>query len=454
MASQYLKAQFKSLLLPDKQKKLIKQKLRLSNFKTQKEIKLQILSIPKSKKLKFKSKSAEKSKESATKFSQRDYLSFFSEKQKENQDFTNRLLKDKKKRQKAKAKREEREKLIKIYELEQEQRAKELENSYKQMKKEEKLRKELDKSNDRKNSLSYLKEIQKKEYKKVKSLTPLFKKIESSFVANYELPELEKRKELLKQKHEFFKPMDHDSIKSHSKIVVSKKFSSSEFKKNPSVYSENSSPFTKSRIIDRLLEEDKKIKEAEKEREKIKLDLLDKKKKYSEIVKEVFTPSLDILKQKEIEMIKAKLENPVPKRTFLRILSESPTILHLNSASAHRKSKSPNTSKLPIKKTPSKTKDIFVKDYIQEMRQARERSFSTKNLLQKDPTSPLDLSSIKNTKFFKRKIKNLDKIAQKEEQKISFLSPYDPKSLKISEQVNDLLVNSIRAKIAILDNIN
>ena len=453
MASQYLKAQFKSILLPDKPKKLIKQRLKLSNFKTQKEIKLQILAIPKPKNLKLKPRSSEKSSESPTKFNQRNYLSVFSEKQKESQEFTNRLWKDKRKRQKAQAKRQEREQLIKIYELEQEQREKELENAYKQMKKEDRLRKNFNKSNDRKSSFSYLKEIQKHEYKKVKSLTPLFKKIESSFVANYEIPELEKRKEILKQKHEFFKPMDHNSIISHSKIVHFKKLSSSEYKKNPSVYSENSSPFTKSRIIERLLEEDEKVKKAEKESKKIKLDLLDKKKKYSEIVKEVFTPSLDVLKQKEIEMIKAKLENPVPKRTFLRILSESPSNLHPNSASAHRKSKNLLIHK-DKKKAPSKGKDIFVKDYIKEMRQARERSFSTKNLLHNDPASHLDISNVKNNKFFKRKIKNLDKAAQEEESKISYLSPYDSKSLKISEHVNDLLVTSIRAKIAILDNIN
>jgi hypothetical protein len=445
MAYQYLKDFFNTLLIPNPLKKLIKHQVKIVNLNIKKQIKLQSLVIPKPKHFKSKPFLSEPSTSKPLKFNQKDYLVHFDEHQKKSEEFTQKLWKEKRERKKQKVKRDQRERILRIYEAEQEGRVKEQEKIYRQLKKEEKHRKEQMKIRERQNSLSLIREIHSKEYRKVKSVTPLFKQIEKNYTLNYEIPELEKRKEVLRKKHEMFKPMDHQQIKNHSSKTSQKSSPSS---KNPrSPYSDHPIHFTKSRIIDRLLAEDNAKIQAKLEKIRYKQDLMSKQKKYSEIVSEIFTPSADVLKQKELELIKAKLENPVSKRSFLRAFNESPSKNKPQSASARRRPK-----KNLIEKFVQEKKKIFVKDYIQEMREARKRSFSSKNILN-DPESILfDLK--KNTRYLKRKIEDLDKEARKEEIKIAYLSPFDSKSLEVTEHVNGLIVNSIRAKIAILDKIS
>jgi hypothetical protein len=381
-----------------------------------------------------------------SKFLQKTYLQTFKEKAEENKHFASKLFKDQKERKMRQEKREEkiREKLLR--DLEEQKKLEELNKINFEKNKKEKINQMIEKSKERKYKLNYLREVGDQEYRKAISSTPLYKKIEQDFITKVEMPEFEKRKEELSRKREYFKPVRNTELREHAKNFdlmlmmhsQKKKFSRS----NENLQRPKS--LVKSKIFERLLEEeDQKLKQQE---EKIirKKNLIERQKQYAELVKEVFHPTPDILKIQELELIKARLNHPVSIR-----VKPIKNLLEDDSMSDNLK---PKKKKVPKKDKDTKVKKIpIVKDYIQEFRQARVRSFSYTKINQVSSDLPQDLTSEQKIKKLERRVKLLDSEARKNELKIGVMSPNNPKCLEVSEHVNQLILNSIRAKLAILD---
>lgn len=446
MASQHIEQIFNNTDCPTMKKIQIKNKISAIIQKISQKIRSGLLKIPNTQRFISKPKAEIKPIKASKLTNLKKYLEDFDEKQKLSQKFTQKLMKEKIIRKHQLKVREEALKLQHDQQLEEELKAKEQEFYVKLQSKKENIEKFLIMSKERKNSLSLLREQSEKEYKRVKSVTPLFKQLESNFVSKFELPELQKRKEFLRKKHELFKPMDHETIKVHSKLVKKLKNSDSSRKLPKNLPVSQSVSVHKSKIFEKLQEEDEIRAKTELEKSISKKNLREKQKKYSELVKEIFQPSPDSLKQKEMELIKVKLENPVPKKSFLDDFKDFEIKKHAKSVIT-RKKKQKIVEKVPEKK------EIVIKDYIQEMRMARQRSMSSKNLYYGHDSIFFNPKTPDTKKNLMRKIEVLDKVARKNEIRIGYLNVFDNKTIEATEQINSLLVNSIKAKIAILDKI-
>jgi hypothetical protein len=429
MASKYLKDFLKELTCKSTKKKAIKKALKSCLESVKIQIKQKVLTIQKRKRFK-KRENLESPEKSFFKFNQKEYMTDFKEKAESNRAFTLRLMKE---QQERRQRLEEKEEELKQQQLDEE-RQKEIDNYYtqqeKEKQKEDQLRALLEKSKHRKLQMKKLKEISERDFRKVVSTTPLYKKIESEFVSNVEMPELAKRKEELRKKHELFKPWDYDELRERCRYL---EISQNQHK--PQTIFNERSKSTRSKFLQRILEEDREKFLFEAEKSEIKKDLKDKVKKYSQIVKEVFPPSVDMLKKKEMELIKAKLSSPA-----LFIKKDQP-IERTYSFSPRKFKKNPMVPEKPEKKTPE------TKDYLLEFRKQRKRSLSDQDLKSLSIDQPEFLSD----RRLKKVIEKYDKEARLGEMKIELMSPFNSKSIKYSEQVNGMLVNSIRTKIAILE---
>lgn len=427
MASQYLKKLFNELICKLSQKKQVKKVIKSANNLIKEKIKLTEIFIQKQKR--FKKKVKQVTPEKPLRFTQREYMSDFKDKVEETRQFSLKFIKEQIERRNRQLQREELNQQRYLAEIEEREMEKQQVLMQREKDKEAKLKKMIEKSKRRKKEIEKLKDIGEREYRVAISSTPLYKRIESDFVSQFEIPELEKRKKELQKKRDLFRPWDYEELKERARNL---EMLSSEHKPK-SIFNERSKS-TKSRFLKKVLFEDKERINEQIEKEKLKREMAEKKKKYADIVKEVFLPSVDLLKRKEIEFIKAKLNNPV-------IVRNKDSFDHSFSYAPRKFKKNSMLPQKPEKKIP------VVKDYIREFREMRNRSMSQNSLIK--ITDEQIMHS--NRKKLEKVIDVLDREARVNEMKIGQLSPFNGKSLKITEHVNDLLVNSIKSKIAILD---
>lgn len=428
MATQYLKRLFDELICKLSQKKRVKKVIKSSTSLIKNQILSSKLSIQKRKHFKQKSKQITPEKP-PVRLTLREYMSDFKEKAEETRQFSLKFIKEQINRRNRQQQREEQLRQQLLAEIEEREMEKYKLSLQREKVKNDQIREMLEKTKKRKKNIEKLKDIGEREYRKAISTTPLYKIIESNFVNHFEIPELEKRKKELQKKRDLFKPWDYDELKERAKYL---EILQSEHKPK-NIFNERSKS-TKSRFLKRVLDEDKERFMEQVEKDKVKREMAEKKKKYAKIVKEVFSPAVDLLKRKEIEFIKAKLTNPVivrKRETIERSFSYVPKKFKKNSMIREKPEK-----KVPVKK-----------DYIREFRETRKKSMSERELL--DLTYEKVLES--DRKILEKVAGALDREARVAEIKIGSLSPLNGKSLKITEHINSLLVNSIKTKLAILD---
>ena len=390
-----------------------------------------------------------------SRFSHKKYLESFKEKAEENKMFAMKLFKDQNERRYRKEQKEEmiRNQLLK--ELEDQENIKQELKFKQELVKKEQLEQMMQKSKDRKEKLSQMREIGEREYRKAISATPLYKRIEIDFLNNIEMPELQKRKEELQKKRLRYKPIDRSEIREHANQFDTMLLTLSKQKKDQarSHHSlDHKRSFEKSRALVSFLEhEKKKILDKQEALEK-KMRLISKKKQYSELVKDVFQPTMDLFKKQEMELIKARLENPIiikHQNSPLLTDEERPSDFKRSSSVSGSKKIKPNkmVPEKPIKKTP------VVKNYLEELREER-RNLPDNPKFDIDLAADLDkdIPIEEKIKKLQKKANYLDRLARNNELKISVISPYKEKCLETSEEVNDMIIASIKAKLAILDN--
>ncbi|OMJ66959.1 hypothetical protein SteCoe_36023 [Stentor coeruleus] len=373
-------------------------------------------------------------------------MASFKDKTQENREFALRLYKEQKIRKNRKEQREEEIRRKMIEEIEEKER----ENKMMRMKKEQNKLEQLnimkERSLERKRALSYLKEIGNKEFRKAMSSTPLYKKIEDEYYNNVLVPEFEKRKVVLKKKKDYLKPITLEELKEHARNVENILSSLSKQKKQ-SQHLETQTQ-SKSKIIKRLLAEDKEKELVEQEKQMKKKHLIEKTKQYSELVKEVFPPTHDMFKQKEMELIRYRLDHPVTvKYKASNSDDESNFVNKSVSFSPKKYKKNTMIPEKPPKRLP------VIKDYIMEMREAKKHSLSSSNIKIKWPNETIEDQTLSNNnEKLQRKAEQLDRQIRKSEQKIDYSIPLNTKTLKATESVGNLIVDSIKAKLAILEN--
>ncbi|CAG9333214.1 unnamed protein product [Blepharisma stoltei] len=339
--------------------------------------------------------------------------------------------------------------------IDEDKKAKQVQEEEIKRKKEEQYQSELERMQQKKlQRQRELEEIQKRkqEFEEIKKQKPLFVKIEEKFKSDIEMPELEKRKAELAKKRMLYQPIRQDQLSEHAKWYESLKQEQAQktekeitAKKLDFKVRSNSNLSTTWSV--KIIEQEKQQKEAQNLANLERLKMIEKKTRYAEIVKEMFSPTIDKFKQQELQERIDKIKNPIPKRAAKTLE---------NTVEENRPE--PEKKKKPFKKakkvsTPpaEPEKEVKVVDYLGERRKQREE------YEKEHPQEDLDLNFNWENELQDAPVQEkIKKIKQKElliEKKIKadLSNPTSVKALQQSASVDNFLIGSIKAKLQVLD---
>lgn len=324
--------------------------------------------------------------------------------------------------------------------------------------KQEKLKleqeKEFKKDSEKVSRLKMLQEQSEKRkfqlnlYKQIESpvkYPPLFKQIEENYYLKQQMPELERRKRELENKRELFKPISLSEFRQHAEKSKKMLEIVKARKKNVSCHlQEKNFHDMRTKFTELILEKDKKVRQEPELRKQAKKKLAEKKKKYAKLVGELYHPSIDKFKEQEMKLIKARLEFPVKFKIRDSINTDSSDHCSRSFSVQNRKWK--KNSMVP---EPPEEKKLGKKIlYLEEQRKKREQSLDIRKigLNWEHELSKIDDLNEKQS-FLKRKAKVLENEAKNYERFLNGASI----NLDVADHVNDLLINSIRAKLSYLE---
>lgn len=322
-----------------------------------------------------------------------------------------KLVQEQHERQKVLEQREK-EKIEKI-EMEEKIRKEELEKieGKKNEEKLKRLQESKEKTEERKKYIEGLKEI-----KPVKKKKLLHEKFAEEFEKNVVIPETERIAEALSVRHKVPVP-SFDELQSHIK-EYRKLMQSKSFSKHSVSYSE-SRRFSPSKFLQVINDEEQLAKEMDKIREAEKLDLIDRKKNYAKLVRQLYQPS---------ELKNEKKVRPIPAKR--RVYSVTPTL--------KKSERLQYKAKGPVKLV--KPKELPKIDYLGQRREQREKE-------EKDVYSySVDFNSVNTAKKFEERTKQLE-IAVKH----SSVSDYN---IDAEEKLNKLLIDNIKTKLEALNKLS
>jgi hypothetical protein len=366
----------------------------------------------------------------------------------ETKEFTKKLIEDRIERQKRNQERE------------REFRMKALQEMEEQRKQQEEIMKKLEEEKLLKlNDLAKKGEIRKKiiEEKKEEisrspvNVKPLYKQMEDAYKQKVLMPQLEQHKAELAKKRMDFQPLNPDELKAHSKHheELRRQF---EYRRKKEIEQKKldaqlnlASNSLQSKFTIAVLEEEKRKKEEQERRLQEKQLNINKRLQYSKLVKEMFIPT---------SVDPSKLEDASRSKSKSKIKSAE---IDRNSAKrkigvTDYKSDIGFRPSLPKKKEPVETKEVKTIDYLAEKRKVREQNPKQfKNLhveLQKEIEDEIDHSQIEK---IKAKAEIIDQRAKLKEMKMGKYGKEEVKGIKAGDKVNDMIISSIRAKLALLD---
>ena len=402
----------------------------------------QALKKPKKKPAKKEDLSKSTSSHGLNQQSREENLQDLRQKEEETREFIKKMKKDQKERERRLKEREDEEKAR----LEQEEELVERRKQEELLKAEEdKIRRLRDlkaKSSKRKQEVQNLIEIGNQEYKKVVSSKPLHEKIEEKYFSKVLMPELERHKLELAKKREMLQPIIRSAIlehaKKHDQIMEEHEIQ----KRNQSQENNYDAGKLRSKFTLAYIE-DQKNKRKELEKEQIeKKNLIEKKKQYAELVLEMYQPTIDPAKQLELKLIKERLKEGgyIKKKRSAKSLSakegsdsEKPTVVKKK------------WKKNPMIPPPATKKEPVVVDWLMEQRKQRGNEKSTGRLVDNSWDEGLSKEGMK------KKLENIEKEMRRKEMKLQIANPSNLKGIEETADIGDMLINSIKGKLAILE---
>ena len=276
---------------------------------------------------------------------------------------------------------------------------------------------------------------------------PLYVKIEENFQRNFEMPELQKRKDELKKKSEFFRSIHPETIIEHQKwynniretnlVKQQNQYKDKSFESNIRSHSLNISIWSQ-----KLIEEDKRAKEVKQKKIEDKRRQLENKARYAELLKELYRPPINPLKQSSFD---GKSEKTTKGNKKKLNISESADSLKWT---PHKFNANPM---VPQPKAVREPKQVF---YLEEQRKVN--CNSSEDLLKLKGNLNQGLSDeILDKKSFKKIHLNANKlegIARKKEMMLEN-KPLTVSLIQQTASVDKMLVTSIKAKIHLLENL-
>ncbi|CAG9315433.1 unnamed protein product [Blepharisma stoltei] len=383
-----------------------------------------------------------------------------------NKEFTKKLKEERLERERRHREREEKYTKKLLEEIGSKQKEREEFQKFQEMEKQRKIEEQKLKAEERKKDIESRKEIGIKEYKKVTSSKPLFKQMEDKFNQQVLMPALEKKKAELAKKRMLFQPINPQEIYEHSKKVNEirreqeqrrqKEIIQRSLEEQVNYFSKNFQTHFTAAVI----EEDRKKRE---EAEKSKGDLINRKLKmmqYADLVKEMFQPTVDKAKQVEIEerLEKRKKQKKIINKTSVKSFSgKESEIENQETVSEGVLAKPTKWKKNPLKmpEKPSLKKEFAKIDYLAEMRknQENQEKLAEKPVNWQRELEDENLSIEEKANRIRHKAELIEKKARIQEFNIGKLNPQNQQGLKATEQVNDMIIESIKAKLALLQQV-
>jgi len=270
---------------------------------------------------------------------------------------------------------------------------------------------------------------------------PLYVKLEENFKNNFELPELERRKAELAKKR-LNSSINHEDIKNHKKKYYQVQQENEQRRKkqlesNSIDNSVHSSMQTKS--YQSVVEETQSKKTAQTQREELRKQMLSKQRQYGNLVREMFVPRIDPFKKKEMQLRKEamSLKRPRPIRREESSLKRLSHVEHKLRKRPVAKSTTPNIER----------KKSYV-DYLALRR--NERKKFDEELKYYQEKAKVDLGSANDYESLKDSIEKADKVLRKGEYMIKSSSPTNFYGIQLEENINQTLLESVRAKLQFL----
>ncbi|CAG9329897.1 unnamed protein product [Blepharisma stoltei] len=328
---------------------------------------------------------------------------------------------------------------------EEEMKKERINNTLKRREKEEKHKKEFEN----------WKNLTEKEYKNVISQKYLHEKLEESYITQIVMPELEKKKAELAQKRLLFQPINRGEIIEHARrhddIIKDLQARREKEALSQSIdlqYHQIAKSFH-SKAQDALKEEEKRLKEEKDKEELEKKQRIEKKNQYAELVKELYRPTVDEFKRQEMKLLVEKLKLPVRKKLYGINSANTYEVSTANGSvtEKHRR----KWSKNPMVPEPPQKKEIKKIDFLAEMRILRrsQGSVTRKYDLEKELMS-YDLHDEDKTQKLIEKTDLVDKEISRKERILSSKLAH-PKSIDFADELNDMIISSIKAKLAIVN---
>lgn len=278
-------------------------------------------------------------------------------------------------------------------------------------------------------------QMRKAQYAEQLKEKPLHKKIEEKYFEQVEMKELERRKEELAKKRQIFQPLNKSELiehaRKHDQILREKE-------RNPSAPHVSESHSYHSKFLSEVMKRDSELRAEEERILREKLKRVENKKIYANCVREMYVPPVDKFKQMEIILRMEKMKNPVIKKKYN---IEGSTAAQSDSE-LKRVVKKKKTSEEILTGKRAKSKVI---DYLAEQRNKR-KNFDVDEDYEDEFDVDEELEDWQKAQKFNEKAKKLEKKARKAEM---VLNPTDTslKNIDATQKVDSMIISSIRAKL-------
>jgi hypothetical protein len=284
-------------------------------------------------------------------------------------------------------------------------------------------------------------------------------KLEDDYNKNVVMPELEKKKIELREKREFYKPINRTEIdefqkkyEQNYKIKLEEKRQVREQWYDDMGAGKHDIDKLKTKVYDKVVAEEKDhidVYAGEKEDRRKRTE---KMNNYARIVKEMHLPEVSERKRREIEQIKSLVGQRNQRRSAPP--NKRNSIPKANESYMGSDSNRPDWKKFhnPLIPKPKLKREPVVVDYLRGFRAKREETDSkTKHSTVMDWDAIKDENIDDKTKIelLKARTRLIEETAQRKEQ----INKYNGDSIEDNVDINDMLIDAIEMKLSILDQI-
>lgn len=310
-----------------------------------------------------------------------------------------------------------------------------------------------------------VKQKREEEFKKYKAKVKtnkngyMHEKLEKEYQEKVLMPELEKKKQVLKEKREFFRPIDHKEIDEHQKQyeenfkikLEQKKMEREKWYDDIGVGKYDPNKY-QTKVLAKVIEETKgeeehKLQEIEDRKRKA-----EKMNNYARIVKEMHWPEVSERKREEAENIKKLLEERNKRRSAPpKNRNQKPDSGSDNDRPKAIKKPSWNFHN-PLIPKPKPKREAIIVDYLKEARVKREnQDGSSRHETGSDwkRIKDQDIDDKTKIELLKARTKLIEENAERKEK----MNKYGGGTVEDNVDINDMLIDAIEMKLSILDQI-